>query len=144
MTPPVPVLVAERDEDRGLGGLGAGDLEAPARQLPSRHDVGQLLRQLEAERVLVVEAVAEVRLVDGFDHLGVGVADRVRGPAVLEIDVAVAVDVPDEVPLDPIEEELRWAHVSLATRLLGLLRVGAAAAEVRNSALEDRDRVLRR
>ena len=137
-------LVAERDEGRGFGGFGSGDFEAPARQLPARHEIGQLLGQLEAERVLVVEAVAQVRLVHGLDHLGVGVADRVRGPAVLEVDVAVPVEVPDEVSRHPVQKELRGAGVSLAARRLGLLRVGAAAAEVRDPALEDCDRVLAR
>jgi hypothetical protein len=56
--------------------------------------------------MIVVKPVAEMRLVNGFYNLGVGVAEWIGCPAVLEIDVAPAVHVPDEIAKRFVDDKL--------------------------------------
>jgi hypothetical protein len=83
-----------------------GHFVIESRQRLCRHDLGQHLSKVIAQRVIVVKPEAAMRRINSFDDLGVRVADRIRGPAILEIDIAIAIKVPDEIALCPIDYDL--------------------------------------
>lgn len=73
-----------------------------------------------------MEAVSSVSLVHGLDNFRMTVYQRVSCPSVLEIDVAIALHIPDKIALCPVDNNLcRWqiALVSLAGNLDVILKI---------------------
>ena len=131
-----PPGMAQRQVHRGLDGLGSGDLEGEARQRPGRHQRRELLCQRYAQGMLPLETVAPVCLVHRLDDFRVTVAERISGPAVLEVDIAVVVEVPDVVPFGPADNELGRRHIAPGGRFFARGPVAQAIAQVGHAAGE--------
>jgi hypothetical protein len=56
--------------------------------------------------MIIVKTVNPVCLIDGIYYLGVTVSNRVGGPAILEIDILFAIQIPDEVALGLADDNL--------------------------------------
>ena len=85
-----------RDVQRTADEIGVGDAS----------HLGKLFRQLKAQRMFPVVAIAQMSLVYSLNNLRVTVAQWVSGPAILKIYITVAIQVPDIVPLGTAHNHL--------------------------------------
>jgi hypothetical protein len=53
-----------------------------------------------------MEAEAPVGGFHGFDNFRVTIAERIGRPAILEVDIAITVQIPDEVAFGPVNDDL--------------------------------------
>ena len=56
--------------------------------------------------MVVMEANAPVGSFYGLENLGVAIAERVGRPTILEVDVAIAVEIPDEISFGFVKNNL--------------------------------------
>ncbi len=101
-----PLRVRERQVNRCLGGFRARDFVVRSWQRFRRHDVGEAFRQVVTEGMVIMEAEAPVGGFDGFDNFRVTVAERIGRPTILEVDIAITVQIPDEVAFGPVNDDL--------------------------------------
>jgi len=71
-----------------------------------------------------------------FENFGVAVAKRVRCPTILEIDVAFAIQIPDEVPLRLVYYDLPHRTETASPRALHFGIEPQTVLEKRNAALK--------
>jgi len=83
-----------------------------------------------------MEAKPAIGLFNGLENLGMTVAQRVCRPAILEIDVALAVQVPDEVALCLIDNDLPYRTKAASPGSLHFSIESQPVTEKRNTALE--------
>jgi hypothetical protein len=67
----------------------------------------------------------------------VRIANRVGRPAVLEINIFVAVDIPDKITLRPVDHNLTRRAETASCRLRGLIIEKQAILKDRNAALHN-------
>ena len=58
--------------------------------------------------MVIVKAKATVGLLDGLQYFGMAIAERVCRPAVLKVDVAFTVQVPDKVARRFVDDNLTY------------------------------------
>ena len=92
--------------DGSLRRLGAGHFKSETRQRLGRHQWREPLRQLDTQWMFPLKAVAALRLVHRLDNFRVAVTQRIGRPAVLEVDVLLAVHIPDIIALGAVHDNL--------------------------------------
>ncbi len=115
--------------------LGAGVAEPPQRQAEPVHEA--LADRVEILRRLREMRAARGRLLERLDDLRVRVADDHRAVAEVEVDVLVAVDVPQAIALPVIDEH------GVRRRVLPARRDAARDRALCDLAVLDRSAVLR-
>ena len=124
--------------DRRFHCLRAGDFEAETRQCITGHQCRELLGQGNPQGMLPLKAIALVGLVHRFDDFRVAVSQGVGGPAALEIDIAVVIEVPDIIPLGPAHDHLCRCVVPLVGGALCGSGIAQAIAQVWQAPLQQR------
>jgi hypothetical protein len=88
-----------------------------------------------------MEAKPSVGSFYGLENLGVAIAERVCRPTILEVDVAIAVEIPDEVTLRPVDDDLPYRTKAALPGPLHFCIKPQAISEKRNAALKCRARL---
>ena len=89
-----------------LGRLGSRHFVVESWQRFVGHYLGKHLRQVVPQRVVVMKPIAPMRRIDHLENLRVRIANRIGCPAVLKINVASAVEIPDEITFNVINNDL--------------------------------------
>ena len=86
--------------------------------------------------MLPLETIAPVGFMHGLDNFRMAITQRIGGPAALEIDIPVVVQVPDVIALGPADDHLGGGIVTLVGGAPGGGRIAQAVAQMRQPALQ--------
>ena len=128
--------MAQRQVNGRLYRFGTGNLKTETRQGLTGHQLREFLGERNPQWMLPLEAVAFMGGVHRLNNLRVTVPQRIGGPAALEIDIAVVVEIPDIIPFGSTYNHLGRRIVAHPGCPPGIGGITQAIAQMRQPSLQ--------